>query len=130
MKGKKVLLVDDEVDFTTGLGKVLRRRGFEVETASDGMTAVVRIAKEPSFDVIVLDVKMPGMDGLEVLAEIKRLERGARVILLTGHLSSSEEQAGLKEGVFAYLFKPFPVLKLVSLIQEAAGVETKDPGFV
>jgi DNA-binding NtrC family response regulator len=128
MKGKKVLLVDDEVDFTAGLGKVLRRRGFEVETASDGMTAVVRIAKEP-FDVIVLDVKMPGMDGLEVLAEIKRLEREVRVILLTGHLSSTEEQEGLKEGVFAYLFKPFPVLKLVSLIQEAAGVENKDPGF-
>jgi DNA-binding NtrC family response regulator len=91
------------------------------------MTAVVHIAKEP-FDVIVLDVKMPGMDGLQVLAEIKRLEIEARVILLTGHLSSSEEQAGLKEGVFAYLFKPFPTLKLVSLIQEAAGVE-KDPGL-
>ncbi|MBI4765545.1 MAG: response regulator [Deltaproteobacteria bacterium] len=129
MKGKKVLLVDDEVDFTAGLSKVLRRRGFEVETASDGMTAVVHIAKEP-FDVIVLDVKMPGLDGLQVLAEIKRLEVEARVILLTGHLSSSEEQAGLKEGVFAYLFKPFPTLKLVSLIQEAAGGETKNPGSV
>ena len=128
MKGKKVLLVDDEVDFTAGLSKVLRRRGFEVETASDGMTAVVHIAKEP-FDVIVLDVKMPGMDGLQVLAEIKRLEIEARVILLTGHLSSSEEQAGLKEGVFAYLFKPFPTLKLVSLIQEAAGGEAKDTGL-
>jgi DNA-binding NtrC family response regulator len=128
MKGKKVLLVDDEVDFTAGLSKVLRRRGFEVETASDGMTAVVHIAKEP-FDVIVLDVKMPGMDGLQVLAEIKRLEIEARVILLTGHLSSSEEQAGLKEGVFAYLFKPFPTLKLVSLIQEAAEGENKNPGL-
>ena len=72
MKGKKVLLADDEVDFTAGLSKVLRRRGFEVETASDGLTAVSRIAKEP-FDVIVLDVKMPGMDGIQVLAEIKRL---------------------------------------------------------
>jgi CheY-like chemotaxis protein len=125
MKGKKVLLVDDEIDFTAGLSKVLRRRGFEVETASDGLTAVSRIAQKP-FDVIVLDVKMPGMDGLQVLAEIKRLEIEARVILLTGHLSSSEEQAGLKKGVFAYLFKPFPTLKLVSLIQEAAGGEKQE----
>jgi DNA-binding NtrC family response regulator len=63
---------------------------------------------------------MPGMDGIQVLAEIKRLEIDTRVILLTGHLSSTEEQAGLKEGAFAYLFKPFPILKLVSLIEEAA----------
>ena len=120
MKGKKVLLVDDEVDFTAGLSKVLRRRGFEVETASDGMTAVVHIAKEP-FDVVVLDVKMPGMDGIQVLAEIKRLAIDTQVILLTGHLSLSDEETGIKEGAFAYLFKPFPILKLVSLIEEAAG---------
>ena len=120
MKGKKVLLVDDEVDFTTSLGKVLRRRGFEVETASDGMTAIVRITKD-TFDVVVLDVKMPGMDGIQVLAEIKRLSIKSRVILLTGHLSLSDEETGLKEGAFAYLFKPFPILKLVSLIEEAAG---------
>ncbi len=120
MKGKKVLLVDDEVDFTASLGKVLRRRGFEVETASDGMTAVVRIAKEP-FHVVILDVKMPGMDGMQVLAEIKRLAIDTQVILLTGHLSLSDEETGLKEGAFAYLFKPFPILKLVNLIEEAAG---------
>jgi DNA-binding NtrC family response regulator len=124
MKGKKVLLADDEVDFTAGLSKVLRRRGFDVETASDGMTAVVRIAKEP-FDVIVLDVKMPGMDGIQVLAEIKRLAIDTRVILLTGHLSLSDEETGIKEGAFAYLFKPFPILKLVSLIEEAAGGNRK-----
>jgi two-component system, OmpR family, response regulator len=126
MKEKKVLLVDDEVDFTAGLSKVLRRRGFEVETASDGMTAIVRIAKE-RFDVVVLDVKMPGMDGMQVLAEIKRLEIDTRVILLTGHLSISDEETGLKEGAFAYLFKPFPILKLVSLIEEAAGGKKEQP---
>ena len=120
MKGKKVLLADDERDFTAGLSKVLRRRGFEVETASDGLTAAVRIAKEP-FDVVVLDVKMPGMDGIQVLAEIKRLAIDTQVILLTGHLSLSDEETSIKEGAFAYLFKPFPIMKLVSLIEEAAG---------
>lgn len=126
MKGKKVLLVDDEIEFTAGLSKVLRRRGVEVETASDGFTAVSRIVKEP-FDVIVLDVKMPGMDGIQVLAEIKRLNINTQVILLTGHLSLSEEETGLKEGAFAYLFKPFPILKLVDLIGEAARKNLK-PG--
>ncbi|MFH0787755.1 MAG: response regulator [Pseudomonadota bacterium] len=119
MKGKKVLLVDDEVDFTASLRKVLSRRGFEVETASDGLTALARIAKEP-FDAIVLDVKMPGMDGIQVLSEIKRMALDTRVILLTGHLSLTDEEKGLKEGAFAYLFKPFPILKLVSLIEAAA----------
>ena len=107
MKGKKVLLVDDEVEFTAGLSKVLRRRGVEVETASDGLTAVSRIVKEP-FDVIVLDVKMPGMDGIQVLAEIKRLNIETQVILLTGHLSLSEEETGLKKGRLPICLNPSP----------------------
>jgi DNA-binding response OmpR family regulator len=119
MTGKKVLLVDDEVDFTAGLGKVLSRRGFEVEASADGLAAMARMTETP-FDVIVLDVKMPGMDGIQVMAEIKRLGLETRVILLTGHLSLTDEQAGLKAGAFAYLFKPFPVLKLVSMIEAAA----------
>lgn len=123
MSGKKVLLVDDEVAFTASLGKVLSRRGFEVETASDGLTALARIAKEP-FDVIVLDVKMPGMDGLQVLAEMKRLEINSRVILLTGHLPLTGEQDSDIEGVFAYLYKPIAIQKLVSAI-EAAGEDLK-----
>ncbi len=119
MKGKKILLVDDEVDFTSSLGKVLSRRGFEVKTAADGLEAMVHIADEP-FDVIVLDVKMPGMDGIQVLTEIQRLALKTRVILLTGHLSVTDEETGLKGGAYAYLFKPFPILKLVGLIESAA----------
>ena len=119
MKGKRVLLVDDEVDFTSSLAKVLSRRGFEVKTAADGLEAMTHIAKEP-FDVIVLDVKMPGMDGIQVLTEIRRLALDTRVILLTGHLSLTDEENGLKGGAFAYLFKPFPILKLVGLIDSAA----------
>lgn len=119
MKGKRVLLVDDEVDFTSSLAKVLSRRGFEIKTAADGLEAMAHIADTP-FDVIVLDVKMPGMDGIQVLTEIRRLALDTRVILLTGHLSVTDEEKGLKSGAFAYLFKPFPILKLVSLIDSAA----------
>ncbi len=126
MKGKRVLLVDDEVDFTSSLAKVLSRRGFEVKTAADGLEALAHIAKEP-FDVIVLDVKMPGMDGIQVLTEIRRLALDTRVILLTGHLSLTDEENGLKGGAFAYLFKPFPILKLVSLIDSAASGDKARP---
>jgi DNA-binding NtrC family response regulator len=119
MTGKRVLLVDDEVDFTRSLGKVLSRRGFIVESASDGLTGLARIAQEP-FDVIVLDVKMPGMDGLQVLSEIKRMALETRVILLTGHLSLTDEQKGIQKGAFAFLFKPVPITKLVGVISSAA----------
>lgn len=119
MNGKKVLLVDDEVDFTASLGKVLRRRGFEVERANDGLIALEQITHQ-SFDVIVLDVKMPGMDGIQVLTEIRKLAITARVILLTGHLSITDEEDGLKGGAYAYLFKPIPILKLVDLIESAS----------
>ncbi len=129
MKGKRVLLVDDEVDFTSSLGKVLSRRGFEVKTASDGIEALGHIANEP-FDVIVLDVKMPGMDGIQVLTKIQGLALDTRVILLTGHLSVTDEEKGLKKGAFAYLFKPFPILKLVGLIQSAASGEKTGSGYM
>jgi DNA-binding response OmpR family regulator len=119
VNGKKVLLVDDEVDFTASLGKVLRRRGFEVERANDGLIALEQITHQ-SFDVIVLDVKMPGMDGIQVLTEIRKLAITARVILLTGHLSITDEEDGLKGGAYAYLFKPIPILKLVDLIESAS----------
>jgi DNA-binding NtrC family response regulator len=119
VKGKKILLVDDEVDFTAGLAKILRRRGFEVETAADGLKAMAYIA-EKTFDVIVLDVKMPGMDGIQVLTEMRRSAIETKVILLTGHLSITDEEDGLKGGAFAYLFKPIPILKLVTLIESAS----------
>ena len=83
----KVLLVDDEVSFTTSMQKVLSRRGFDVKVASDGLTALPLIAGE-QFDVVVLDIKMPGMDGIQVLKEIRRFSPDIRVILLTGHYFS------------------------------------------
>jgi DNA-binding NtrC family response regulator len=124
MAGVKVLLVDDEVEFTHSLSKVLRRRGFEVEVAGDGLSALVKIHEQP-FEVVVLDIKMPGMDGMQVLSEIKRLAIHTQVILLTGHLSITEEEDSLRAGAFAHIFKPYPVLKLVELI-ETAGRKGKE----
>lgn len=118
MSNIRVLLVDDEVHFTTSMAKVLGRRGFEVLVASDGLTALPLIVKE-HFDAVVLDVKMPGMDGIQVLREIKRFSPALPVILLTGHLSASEEEDSLNEGAYAYLRKPYPVLELVKIIDSA-----------
>src|SRR5512143_2707582 len=105
MNGIKVLLVDDEAEFTSSMKKVLSRRGFDVRVAGDGLTALPMIARE-RLDVVVLDIKMPGMDGIGVLAEIKHFSSDTQVILLTGHFCSVEEEDSLKNGAYAYLLKP------------------------
>jgi two-component system, OmpR family, response regulator len=119
MKTISVLLVDDEVEFTASLRRVLSRRGFDVEVANNGLSALPLVA-EKGFDVVVLDIKMPGMDGLQAFHEIKRLAPRTQVIMLTGHFSIDEEEAVSASGAFAYLLKPFPILKLVDFIAAAA----------
>lgn len=122
----KVLLVDDEVEFTRALAMVLARRGFEVETVADGLLALSLVAKK-YYNVVVLDIKMPGMSGIQVLAEIKRFAPTVQVILLTGQFSLTDEDDTLKTGAYAYLLKPFPVMKLVELISAAARCEAGVP---
>ena len=119
MSSIKVLLVDDEVGFTGSLNKVLSSRGFDVKEAKDGLMALSMIGGE-HFDVVVLDIKMPGMDGNQVFREISRLTAKPRVIVLTGHYSLGEEEDAWLKGAYAYLLKPCPIINLVALI-EAAG---------
>jgi DNA-binding response OmpR family regulator len=119
MKPISVLVVDDEAEFIDSLGKLLRRRGFEVEVAADGAKAVELALGKP-FDVALLDVKMPGLDGFQTLSEIKRVSPRTKVVLLTGHLSEADEQDGLESGAFAYLLKPHPISELVAVIESAA----------
>lgn len=115
----KVLLVDDEIEFTTGLRRVLSSRGFNVKEAKNGLVALSLIGEE-HFDVVVLDVKMPGMDGIQVLAEIKRISSDVPVILLTGHYSVCETEDAWKTQAYTCVFKPCPIMKLVELIAAAA----------
>jgi len=115
----RVLLVDDEVAFTTILTKVLRRRGIEVEV-QNVCDAVLDRVLEGGVDVAILDVKMPGKSGLELLAEIKQRFPRTEVILMTGHLSVSDEADGLATGAFAYLLKPHPINDLVARVEAAA----------
>ncbi len=117
-KDIKVLLVDDEADFVNTLAQRLRMRELLVDAVYDGEQALSFIKKtEP--DVIVLDLKMPGLHGIEVLKEIKKLSPGIQVIILTGHGTEKDEAEARKLGGFDFLRKPADIDLLVVKIKEA-----------
>lgn len=115
----RVFLIDDERIFVESLTKVLKKRGMEVQAAFDGLSALKLLsAEEP--DVIVLDLRMPGMDGLAVLQEIRARDSLTPVILLTGHLDIDRVVQVMDKGVAVVLLKPCPVETLVSAIENAS----------
>jgi DNA-binding NtrC family response regulator len=118
MKSIKVLVVDDEKDFLTSLVRRLGRRGLEVEGVDSGEAAIDYLAARP-VDVVVLDVKMPGLDGLQVLRHIKEHHPFVEVILLTGHASVDAGMKGISLGAFEYLIKPVTLDELLARIDEA-----------
>jgi DNA-binding NtrC family response regulator len=115
----KVLLVDDEVDFLTSTKRILARRGFFVQLATDGRKALDLLSERP-IDVVILDVRMPGPDGSEVLEQIKRTYPSVAVIMLTGHATVETAAECMKKGAFDYLFKPHSPEDLVDKIMLAA----------
>ena len=114
----KVLLVDDEDRFRRGLADRLKLRGLEVQDVSEGEEAV-RIARIQRPDVVVLDRKMPGMHGEEVLVQIKRVAPEVQVVMLTGHGSERSAKAGIELGAIDYLTKPCEFDVLLKKIQQA-----------
>jgi two-component system, OmpR family, response regulator len=118
MEGLKVLLVDDEEDFRTTLANRLRKRKLEVSEAEGGPEALASMNKQV-FDVVVLDVRMPGMDGIEVLKRVKESHPLVEVIMLTGHASVESGIEGMRLGAFDYLMKPCDINDLIVKIQDA-----------
>lgn len=114
----RLLLVDDEKRFTRTLSKRLSERGLSVATASSGLEAL-KLMEDNLFDVAVLDVKMPGMDGVETLREIRKVQPLTEVILLTGHASVDSAIEGMRLGAFEYLLKPCEIEDLMAKIDEA-----------
>jgi signal transduction histidine kinase len=114
----KLLLVDDETDFRESLSKLLLKKGIPVEQAEDGNTCLALLAMH-SMDVVVLDVKLPDMSGLEVLREIKARAYSVEIILLTGEASTQGGVEGIKAGAFDYLSKPVDIEHLVTKITQA-----------
>ena len=114
----KVLLVDDEKDFIEPLAERLQLRDFNVTTASNGDDAL-NLVRENEYDIIVLDVKMPGRDGIETLKEIKNIKQIPQVIMLTGHATVETAIEGMKIGAYDYIMKPTVTEDLVELINKA-----------
>jgi DNA-binding NtrC family response regulator len=118
MEEFSVLLVDDEEDFLRTIIKRLAKRGLRAQGASRGEQALAMLAEEPR-DVVVLDVKMPGMDGLEVLKLIKKQWPTTEVIMLTGHASIDAAMEGMGCGAFDYLMKPADLEDLLYKLEDA-----------
>ena len=119
----RVLLVDDEEDFVEMLSLRLQEAGEKVSAAYSGEEGLDALAKT-HIDVVVLDIKMPGMDGMETLVEIKKRFPLVEVIMLTGHGSAETAVEGMKLGAFDYLMKPAEFEELTSKLQRAR--ERKD----
>ena len=113
-----VLMVDDEEQFRETTAKILGRKGFDVTMAATGEEAV-DILKKGSRDVVVLDMKMPGMDGKEALAAIRKIHPAAQVIMLTGHGAMESAKASLELGAYDFLNKPCDIDLLALKIKDA-----------
>jgi len=120
MQNGKILLVDDEVAFTTSMAKLLRVRGYQVKTAKSGKEAILLLEAE-NFDVVVLDLKMPGMDGIATLNEIKKLKLHTETLILTGHGSIDSALEAFNLGAYDYLTKPCALEDLLNKIEGAWG---------
>ncbi len=114
----RVLIVDDEEELVTTIAERLQIRGIQAQTATDGETALKMIEANPP-QVVVLDVMMPGMGGIEVLQRMNAQNLKIPVILLTGYGSTEKGAEGMRQGAFDYLMKPCDLNNLIGKIQEA-----------
>ena len=121
----KVLLVDDEEDFVTTLAERLELRGINTQIAINGESALETIEVSPP-DLVVLDVMMPGLGGIDVLQRIKTKHPQLPVILLTGHGSKTQGEEGIRNGAFDYLIKPLNIDELIQKIHDAMITEIND----
>ena len=118
MEKMTVMLVDDEERFLVTTSKLLTRKGYEVVAAASGAEAL-RHLREVTIHVVVLDVKMPGMDGIVALREIKKISPEVEVILLTGHATVESAVEGLNAGASDYLVKPCNLDELIRKINDS-----------
>ena len=114
-----VLLVDDEVSFVETFSERLELRDFEISKAFSGEEALEVLDENKNVEVVILDVKMPGMDGIETLAKIKEKFPLVEVIMLSGHADVESAIYGMKQGAFDYLMKPCDIDQIITKVSEA-----------
>ncbi|MCJ7616713.1 MAG: response regulator [Desulfobacterales bacterium] len=112
MEGIRMLLVDDEDDFRTTLANRLKLREIDITDVASGNEAI-DLVRQKSFDVAVIDVKMPGIDGIETLKQIKQLQPAIEIVMLTGHASIESGMEAMKLGAFDYVMKPCDIDELL-----------------
>ena len=122
----RLLFVDDEEELVSAVVERLELRGIDGVGATSGDEAI-RCLHEGSFDVVVLDVKMPGIGGLEVLRTISRRHPEVKVILMTGHGSAKDNEIGRRLGAIAYLEKPVDLEDLLTTVDQALNPEGDGP---
>ncbi len=118
MEKTRVLIVDDEEDFTAALSERMRTRGLTVETASNGTEALKKV-QEGTYDAIILDLVMPGIDGIETLKRIREKKPEIQVILLTGQASIEKGVESVKLGALDFVEKPADFSSLLEKIKDA-----------
>ena len=119
---RRLLVVDDEPIVGKRLKQVFTKIGFEIETFTDSASALAAIAERP-FDIVVTDLKMEGIDGIEVLKRVRSQNPATQVIIITGYASPDTAELAQQEGVFAFLAKPFRLDELKQVIFRA--IETQ-----
>lgn len=125
MQEMRLLLVDDESEFLTLVTRRMARRGVLVTTAESGRQAL-DLLEQGTFDAVVLDVRMPGMDGIETLRRLKERSPDLAVILLTGHADTASAFTGMELGAFDYMIKPVAFDELFAKIRDAARCSTRN----
>lgn len=119
MSGLRVLFVDDEEELVSAVVERLQLRGIDARGATKGVDALQLIERE-NFDVVVADVKMPGLGGLEVVRQVRALHSGLQVVLLSGHGSHDDAEEGRRLGAFDYVEKPIDIEILIGILHKAA----------
>lgn len=121
--GYTILIIDDEADFLETIVKRLKKRKLNAVGVGSGEEGL-KMIEDRSFDVIILDVRMPGMDGIETLKEIKRKSPLTEVIMLTGHASVESGMDGMRLGAFDYVIKPADIEELIEKVNQAGERKT------
>jgi DNA-binding NtrC family response regulator len=127
MNDSTILLVDDEVPFVEAMTRRMAKRGYNVVTAFSGQEALEELASKEGrkIEAVILDVKMPGMNGLETLVAIKREYPLMEVIMLTGHATVESAIEGMKMGAYDYLMKPCDIEVLSSKLNESVELKRR-----